>query len=70
MITLNKKYKIVYSGNKMVLPLTEEGTEAIVYVGKNCEYAEFDEYDEAKKFIDEHNLTYTSPEELVTPISW
>ena len=49
----------------MVLPLTEEETEAIVYVGKNCEYAEFDEYDEAKKFIDEHNLTYTSPEELV-----
>ena len=58
---LTKKYKVVYEGTKMVLPLTEEGDNAEVFPAMNATAAEFDTYLEAKAYVDEHNLVYEEP---------
>ena len=58
---LTKKYKVVYEGNKMVFPLTEEGNNAEVFPAVNTTAVEFDTYSEAKAYIDEHNLVYEEP---------
>lgn len=59
MIKLTKKYQIVYRGNKLEFPLTEEGIDAETYPAANAKYAEFDIYEDAKKFIEDNNLVYT-----------
>lgn len=58
---LTKKYKVVYEGTKMVLPLTEQGDNAEVFPAVNATAAEFDTYSEAKAYVDEHNLVYEEP---------
>lgn len=58
---LTKKYKIVYEGYNMILPLTEQGDDAEVFPSVNAMGAEFDTYEEAKAYIDEHCLTYQEP---------
>ena len=58
---LTKKYKVVYEGNKMVFPLTEEGNNAEVFPAVNTTAVEFDTYSEAKAYVDEHNLVYDEP---------
>lgn len=58
MIELTKKYPIVYKDKDLVFPLTEEGINGKVYPANDTEYAEFDTYDEAKAYINEHNLVY------------
>ena len=58
---LTKKYKVVYEGNKMVFPLTEEGNNAEVFPAVNATAVEFDTYSEAKDYVDEHNLVYEEP---------
>lgn len=58
---LTKKYKVVHEGTKMTLPLTEEGDNAEVFPSVNATAAEFDTYQEAKDYVDEHNLVYDEP---------
>lgn len=58
---LTKKYKVVYEGTKMVLPLTEQGDNAEVFPAVNATAAEFGTYSEAKAYVDEHNLVYEEP---------
>ena len=61
---LTKKYKVVHEGNKMVLPLTEEGDNAEVFPAVNATAVEFDTYLEAKAYIDEHKLVYEEPKDV------
>lgn len=58
---LTKKYKVVHEGIKMVLPLTEEGDNAEVFPSVTVTAVEFDTYQEAKAYVDEHNLLYEEP---------
>lgn len=55
---LTKKYKVVHEGKQMVLPLNREGDNAEVYPSVNATAVEFDTYDEAKAYVDEHGLIY------------
>lgn len=58
---LTKKYKVVYEGNKMVFPLTEEGNNAEVFPAVNATAVEFNTYSEAKAYVDENKLVYEEP---------
>ena len=58
---LTKKYKVVYEGTKMVLPLAEEGDNAEVFPAVGATAVEFDTYSEAKAYVDEHGLAYEEP---------
>lgn len=58
---LTKKYKVVYEGIKMVLPLTKKGDNAEVFPSVDATAVEFDTYTEAKAYVDEHNLVYEEP---------
>ena len=58
---LTKKFKVVHEGTKMVLPLTEEGDNAEVFPAVNTTAVEFDTYQDAKVYVDEHNLVYEEP---------
>lgn len=58
---LTKKYKVVHEGNKMVLPLKEEGDNAEVFPAVNATAVEFDTYSEAKAYVDEHGLVFEEP---------
>ena len=58
---LTKKYKVVHEGIKMVLPLTEEGDNAEVFPSVTATAVEFDTYQEAKAYVDGHNLVYEEP---------
>ena len=55
---LTKKYKVVHEGTKMVFPLIEEGDNAEVFPSVNSTAVEFDTYQEAKAYVDQHNLVY------------
>lgn len=59
---LTKQYKVVYEGNKMILPLTEKGDNAEVFPANNATAVEFDTYEEAMAYVDEHGLVYDEPE--------
>ena len=61
MVKLTKKYPIVYKGNDLEFPLTENGINGVVYPAKDTEYAEFDTYDEAKAFVESKELSYKEP---------
>lgn len=61
MIELTKKYPIVYKGKGLVFPLTEDGVKGKVYPAKDAEYAEFDDYNEAKAFVESKGLSYKEP---------
>ena len=58
---LTNKYKVVHEGNKMVFPLTEKGDNAEVFPSVNVTAVEFDIYQEAKAYVDEHGLVYEEP---------
>ena len=58
MIELTKKYPIVYKGRDLIIPLTKDGINGVVYPANDAEYAEFDTYDEAKAFIESKGLSY------------
>lgn len=64
MTKLTKKYKVVHEGTKMVLPLTEQGDNAEVFPAATATAVEFDTYDEAKAYVDEHSLTYEEPDDM------
>lgn len=64
MNNLTKKYKVVHEGTKMVLPLTEQGDNAEVFPATTATAVEFDTYDEAKAYVDEHGLTYGEPGDM------
>ena len=55
---LTKKYKVVHEGNKMAFPLTDEGDNAEVFPAITATAVEFDTYQEAKAYVDEHGLVY------------
>ena len=55
---LTKKFKVVYEGKQMILPLTKDGDDAVVYPSVNATAVEFDTYDEAKAYVDEYGLEY------------
>ena len=55
---LTKKYKVVHVGTKMVYPLTEQGDNAEVFPAVNTTAVEFDDYEEAKAYVDNHGLVY------------
>ena len=59
---LTKKYKVVHEGKQMVLPLREEGDNAVVYPSVNATAVEFDTYEEAKAYVDAHGLEYKQSE--------
>ena len=61
MTKLTKKYKVVHEDTKMVLPLTEQGDNAEVFPATIATAVEFDTYDEAKAYVDEHDLVYEEP---------
>ena len=61
MVKLTKKYPIVYKGNDLEFPLTENGINGVVYPANDAEYAEFDTYDEAKAFVESNGLSYKEP---------
>ena len=58
---LTKKYKVIYEGNKMFSPLTEQGDNAEVFPANTATAVEFDTYAEAKAYVDEHGLVYEKP---------
>lgn len=58
---LTKRFKVVHEGTKMVLPLTEQGDNAEVFPAATSTAVEFDTYDEAKAYADEHDLVYEEP---------
>jgi len=58
---LTKRFKVVHEGNKMVLPLTEEGDNAEVFPTNTATAVEFDTYAEAKSYVDSHGLVYEEP---------
>ena len=58
---LTKPFKVVHEGNKMVLPLTEEGDNSEVFPALTVTAVEFYTYLEAKAYVDEHNLVYEEP---------
>lgn len=49
---LLKRFKVLHIGNRMILPLTEQGDSAEVYPGVGITYQEFDSYTEAKFYVD------------------
>lgn len=61
---LTKRFKVVHEGTKMVLPLTEQGDNAEVFPATIATAVEFDTYDEAKAYVDEHSLTYEEPDDM------
>lgn len=58
---LTKPFKVVHEGKNIILPLTEQGDNAEVFPSVNATAAEFDTYQEAKDYVDEHNLVYDEP---------
>lgn len=56
---LTKKYRIIHEGSKMALPLTEEGMTGETFPSVNATAVEFDDYEEAKAYVDNHGLVYT-----------
>jgi hypothetical protein len=58
---LTKRFKVVYEGTKMVLPLTEQGDNAEVFPAATATAVEFDTYDEAKVYVDKYGLVYEEP---------
>lgn len=58
---LTKQFKVVHEGKNMILPLTEEGDNAEVFPSVNATAVEFDTYQEAKAYVNEHNLVYEEP---------
>ena len=61
---LTKRFKVVHEGTKMVLPLTEQGDNAEVFPAATATAVEFDTYDEAKAYVDEHGLVYEEPGDM------
>ena len=59
---LTKKYKVVYEGKQMVLPLNKEGDNSEVYPSVNATAVEFDSYEEAQAYVDAHGLEYRKSE--------
>ena len=58
---LTMRFKVVYEGTKMMFPLTEEGDNAEVFPANTVTGVEFDTYEEAKKYVEEHGLVYEEP---------
>lgn len=58
---LTKQFKVVHEGNKIILPLTEQSDNAEVFPADTATAVEFDTYDEAKAYVDEHGLVYEEP---------
>lgn len=61
---LTKRFKVVYEGAKMVLPLTEQGDNAEVFPADTATAVEFDTYNEAKAYVNEHGLTYEESDNM------
>lgn len=59
---LTKKYKVVHEGKQMILPLNKEGDNSEVYPSVNATAVEFDSYEKAQAYIDEHGLEYRKSE--------
>ena len=59
---LTKKYKVVYEGKQMILPLNKEGDNSEVYPSVNATAVEFDSYEEAQAYVDAHGLEYRKSE--------
>lgn len=59
---LTKKYKVVHEGKQMILPLNKEGENSEVYPSVNATAVEFDSYEEAQAYVDEHGLEYRKSE--------
>lgn len=55
---LTKKYRIVHEGSKMILPLTEEGMTGETFPSVNATAIEFDDYEEAKAYVESNGLVY------------
>lgn len=58
MVELNCKYPVVYKDNVIVYTPDKDGAIGSTYPGVGTSYKEFNTYDEAKAYIDEHNLVY------------
>lgn len=61
---LTKRFKVVHEGTKMVLPLTEQGDNAEVFPAATATAVEFDTYNEAKSYVEEHGLTYEESDNM------
>lgn len=55
---LTKKYRIVHEGNNMILPLTEDGMTGETFPSVNATAIEFDDYEEAKAYVESKGLVY------------
>lgn len=62
---LTKKYRIVYEGDKMILPLTEEGMIGETFPSVNATAVEFDDYEEAKAYAEKHGLVYEDSSSII-----
>lgn len=58
---LTKPFKVVHEGKNMILPLSMQGDNAEVFPAVDATAVEFDTYQEAKAYVDEHNLAYEEP---------
>lgn len=58
---LTKPFKVIYKGTELVKELTKEPNNNKVYVAVDATAAEFDTYQEAKTYVDEHGLVYEEP---------
>lgn len=58
---LTKPFKVVHVGTKMMFPLTEPGDNAEVFPAVTVTAVEFDTWEEAKAYVDEHGLMYEEP---------
>lgn len=61
---LTKRFKVVHEDTKMVLPLTEQGDNAEVFPAATATAVEFDTYNEAKAYVEEHGLTYEESDNM------
>lgn len=62
---LTKKYRIVHEGEKMVLPFTEEGMTGETFPSINAMAVEFDNYEDAKAYVEKHGLVYEDSSSIV-----
>jgi hypothetical protein len=55
---LTKKYQIVHIGVQMVNEVNENGMRGETFPAKDADAFETDDWEEAKKYIEENNLVY------------
>lgn len=55
---LSKKYRIIHTDGKLIMPLEESVEKTETYVGDHLECFETDSLEKAEQYIKDNNLSY------------